>query len=139
MHQLKQKHVVMLMTTTLGDKDMLRLWKVLGNMPTGLLATGDCIPLILDTGCTTSGMGYSDDFVPGSLNTLSTPVVMSGIAGGMQVTQSGIVHYEILNHAGDVSVLETEAYFMRGLNCHLISPQGYMHSNADPNIKFQAD
>jgi len=127
------------MTTTLGDEDMLQLQKVLSDMPTGLLVTGDCILLILDTGCTTPGMGYSDDFMPRSLNTLSTPVIMSGIAGGMQVTQSGIVCCEILNDAGDVSVLETKAYFMPGLNCHLISPQGYMHSNTDPNIKFQAD
>jgi len=70
-------------------------------MPTGLLATGDCILLILDTGCMTSGMGYPDDFVSGSLQTLSTPVIMSGIAGGMQVTQSGTVCYEILNDAGN--------------------------------------
>jgi len=100
---------------------MLWLWKVLGDMPTGLLATGDCVPLILDTGCTASGMKYSDDFVSRSLHTLSTRVIISGHARGMQVTQS--VCYEILNDTGDVSVLETKAYFMPGLNCHLISPQ----------------
>jgi hypothetical protein len=92
--------------------------------------------LIVDTGCSHSATGCSDDFIPGSIRDLDTPLEMEGIAGGLEIRQMGRVRYELLTDGGDVHVLETSAYLIPELPCRLFSPQAYFqeqfHLGLDP-------
>jgi hypothetical protein len=74
-----------------NDVDRDRLRKVLDDLPQGLLGVGDSFELIFDTGCSKTGTGFKEDFVPGSLKDLDQPIQMDGIAGGLEIKQEGLV------------------------------------------------
>jgi hypothetical protein len=50
---------------------------------------------------------------------------MDGIAGGLDIAQEGTVRYEVLDDKGELQVIETDAYLIPTLGCHLFSPQAY--------------
>ena len=70
-----------MMTGAISKEDRVRLRKVLDDVPQGLLAVGDSFELIFDTGCTKTGTGFTEDFIPGTLQDLDEPIRMDGIAG----------------------------------------------------------
>ena len=133
----KYKRHGQMMTCKIQTDDLMILQRVIDDVPQGLLTAADSFDLIIDTGCTKTGTGFASDFVPGSLRNLSSPVKMSGIAGGLSIKQEGTVRYEVLDDQGELQVLEVEAYLMPGLNCRLLSPQTYFkqlrQSGKDPN------
>ena len=61
---------------------------------------------------------------------------MSGIAGGLQVTQYGTVQYEVQLPDANIWSIETEAYFMPNLKCRLLSPQSYIEHLGCTRAKF---
>lgn len=114
-----------MLTGKIKEQDRLRLIQVLEDLPQGLLAAGDSLELIVDTGCTKTGTGYVEDFVPGTLKALDQPILMDGIAGGLEITKAGVVRYEVLDDTGELQVIEADAYYIPSLNCRLFSPQSY--------------
>lgn len=90
-----------LLTGSVGSEDMLRLQRTLADMPSFMLGETGTFDLIIDTGCSCGATGVEDDFVEGSLKDLDEPVFMKGIAGGIKITQRGIVRYEILVDNGE--------------------------------------
>ena len=111
------------------SEDMQRLRKTLEEMPQGLLTSTDSFQLIVDSGCTLSSTPDPLDFIPGTLQPLIHPVRMDGIAGGLTVTKSGTVRYEIIDDRGDVHPLEMQAYYLPQLKTRLLSPQAFLKSN----------
>jgi hypothetical protein len=124
----RHKRCGLLATTKLNNEDMTRLRQVLSDFePQSLYSstTSDSFYLIVDTGCSHSATGCSDDFIPGSIRDLDTPLEMEGIAGGLEIRQMGRVRYELLTDGGDVHFLETSAYLIPELPCRLFSPQAH--------------
>ena len=148
-HNLRRyKRKGVMMTGKISEEDCTRLRKVLEDLPQGLLSEGDSFQLILDTGCTKTGTGYKDDFIPGTLRDLPTPVRMDGIAGGLTISQVGMVRWEVLDNKNEVQVIETEAYLIPDLHCRLFSPQAYftelhkkggdIHETAELRVKHHS-
>ena len=134
----KTKHGLMV-TTKLTDEDRVRLRQVIEDLPSGCLTHNDSFDLIFDTGCAKICTGFKADFLPGSLQDLSSPARMDGIAGGLDILQEGMVRCEVLDNNGDVQVITASACFVPDLPCRLFSPQAYMdelHSSGlDPEEK----
>lgn len=124
-HLRRYKKEGVMMTATVKDEDRVRLRKVLEDLPQGLLAVGDSFSLIFDTGCTKTGTGYIEDFIPDTLKDFKEPIRMDGIAGGLMIKQEGRVRYEVVDDSGGVQVIETTAYYIPELRCRLFSPQAY--------------
>jgi hypothetical protein len=115
-------------TTNLKQEDMTRLRQVLAEYePQSLYSSTakDSFHLIVDSGCSHSATSCPEDFIPGTLRDLTTPVEMEGIAGGLVIRQKGRVRFELLTDDGEVHVLETTAYLMPELPCRLFSPQAH--------------
>ena len=133
----KYKRQGVMMVASIKDDDKRRLRMVLDDLPMGMLSEGDSFQLILDTGCTKTGTGYVEDFLPDTLQDLPTPVRMDGIAGGLTIKQVGMVRYEVLDNKSEVQVIETEAFYLPDLKCRLFSPQAYFEeqfkNGADPH------
>ena len=51
------------------------------------------------------------------MTTLEQPIMMDGIAGGLQITQKGIIKCEVVTTTGKIRSLEYEAYYIPGLKC----------------------
>jgi hypothetical protein len=147
MHQLqKYKRSGLLSTTRLCDDIHLCLhWKI-ADEPIGFLSQGEDFDLIIDTGCIKTGTGYIDDIIPGSLHYLPIPIQMDEIAGGLKNQQEGKVKYEFVDDKGNIQSIETDAYHIPKLKCHLFSPQAYFQpmlddsndSNEDCGLSFKA-
>jgi hypothetical protein len=125
-HLRKYKRGGVIMTATVSELDRVRLRKVLREIPQGLLGAGDSFELIFDTGCTKTSTGFVEDFVVGTLEDLSTPIHMNGIAGGLEIKQQGTVRYEVLDDKGELQVLETNAFYIPSLCCRLFSPHTFI-------------
>ena len=126
----------MLNSLKLKSLDLRRLQLVLEDLPQGLLAADDSFPLIFDTGCSKTTTGFKTDFDPGSLKTLPTPLTMTGIAGGLQVKEIGIVSYDVQLPTAKIMTIKTEAYYMPHLKCRLFSPQSYQEFLNCPDAEF---
>ena len=128
-----------MLTGKIREQDWLQLIQVLDDLPQGLLAAGDSLKLIVDTGCTKTETGYVEDFLPGTLKALEQPILIDGIAGGLKITKAGVVRYKVLDDAGELQVIEADAYYIPSLNCRLFSPQSYFrqlqHDGKDPDEK----
>ena len=131
----------LMMTAGIKDTDRTRLRMVLEDLPQAMLAEGDSFQLILDTGCTKTGTGFIEDFIPGTLHDLPSPVRMDGIAGGLTIKQVGTVRYEVLDNKSEVQVIETEAFYIPDLKCRLFSPQAYFEElyqkGLDPHVQAE--
>ena len=57
----------------------------------------DAINLIVDSGCSFSCTNDARDIVTGTLETLPEPVILGGIAGGVEVKQKGIAKWETVD------------------------------------------
>ena len=101
-----------------------------------LLTNDSSFDVIFDTGCTQSGTGFMEDFVPGTLKDLPHPLHMAGVAGGVEVTQRGIMKFEVVTDSGEIRSIESPAFLIPGFKCRLFSPQGYMRQMNDTNAKF---
>ena len=108
----KYKRDGLMLTGKIKEQDQMRLIQVLEDLPQGLLAAGDSLELIVDTGCTKTGTGYMEDFLPGTLKDLEQPILMDGIAGGLEITKAGVVRYEVLDDKGELQVIEADAYYI---------------------------
>jgi len=107
-----------------------------------LASTGNSFSAIVDTGCSITCTNSPHDFVPGTLRALPKPIILGGIAGGLQVREQGIVHWEFLNDFGMIKTLETKAFLQEELPCRLLSPQAFLrHSsqNVSDNFRFFHD
>lgn len=121
-------------------KDIAML-NLLDDTPKGLLSSTDSFEIIFDTGCSRTGTGYIEDFVKGSLKPTPHPFKIDGIVGAIEVTQEGLVHYEVLDDNAKVKTIEVPAYYMPGMNVRLLSPQTYFkylrNSGHDPQEKSE--
>ena len=125
----------MLMTAKLTHTEIDDVRKTLESLPKGLLQSDDMKPLIIDTGCSKTVSGFIDDFVPESLKDLDSPNQMEGIGGSLTATKEGKVRYEVINDSGEISVIETNAFYMPKLKCRLFSPQTYLAEFQDENME----
>ena len=110
-------------TSNIQPKTMSRLRKALEASPCHLLSEDDTFELIMDSGCSKSVSPHLSDFVPGSLVDLAIPLTMDGIAGQIVAHQKGRLRYEILNDAGEMTVLTCDGYHIPELKIRLFSPQ----------------
>jgi hypothetical protein len=139
-NQLRRyKRSGLLSTTRLCDDIRLRLRRKIADEPIGFLSCGGDFDLIIDTGCTKTGTGYVNDFIPGSLRNLPIPIQMDGIAGGLKIQQEGKVKYEFVNDKGNIQSIETDAYHIPKLQCRLFSPQAYFRQMLDDGIDTNED
>ena len=100
--------------------------QAIDDLPCGLSGAGPPIKrVILDTGCSRSCSGYQDDFVPGSLRALPQRISMKGVAGSLEATHVGLLHYETVNDAGNKVVLRTTGLYFPELRARLFSPQSH--------------
>jgi hypothetical protein len=100
------------------------------------MGSGDDFVNIIDTGCSNGATGSEDDFVPESLKKLSEPVLMDGIAGGLVISQKGIIQCQIITATGKIRTLEYEAYLVPGLKCRLFSPQRFIAKQTSDSCKY---
>jgi hypothetical protein len=99
-----------LLTGKLNADLRLRLRRIISEEPQGLLSSSSDFELIVDTGCTKTGTGFVEGFIPGTLTNLDRPIRMDGIAGGLAIKQEGKVRYEIIDDNGRVQEIIAEAY-----------------------------
>jgi hypothetical protein len=132
----KYRKYGMLNTPKLPPNELKRLQAALEDLPQGLLTAEDSFPLIFDTGCSKTATGFKADFDPGSLHDLPNPLIMTGIAGGLEVTQVGTVSYDVQMPNAEITTIQTDAYYMPHLKCRLISPQSYQQFMNCPNSEF---
>ena len=92
-------------------------------------------PVVLDTGCTRTVTFDKADFVDGTLQDLPETKSLSGIGGGLPVTQEGIVRYEVLSPQGEVVQIETPAYHCPDLKIRLFSPQDFFRHSEGGELK----
>ena len=121
----KYKRHGMLMTCKLPEATRLQVLDALQSLPNQLIQKGDVIPLIMDTGASRTVTGMKDDFLPGTLHDLATPLVLGGVEGKLVAEQAGTVRYEMLDDAGELVVVECEAIYSPTLCCRLFSPQTF--------------
>ena len=57
---------------------------------------------------------------------LFTPLAMEGMAGQLIAKQKGTIRYEVINDAGELSVLETKGYYLPGIQLRLFCLQAYL-------------
>ena len=57
---------------------------------------------IADSGCSHSCTPCKDDFIPGTLQKLDQPMTLGGIAGSLQIEWQGMVHWETIDHFGNI-------------------------------------
>ncbi len=125
-------------TTKVKKKDLGKLRGVLEYTSlAGFINPDDHFEVIVDTGCTVTSTPNKSDFVRGSLTTLDSPVIMEGVGGDLEVQQKGIVKWEVINDAGEISVLEFQAYYMPEIQVRLFSPQDWMNQNQDDKSEFR--
>ena len=94
-----------------------------------LIKKDDNFKLIFDYGCSKTVSPCKIDFIAGSLMDLVTPLSMEGIAGKLIVKQKGTIQYEVINNAGELSVLDTKGYYLPGLQLRLFRPQAYLNEH----------
>lgn len=68
-------------------EDIIRLHAVLRNAPKAMITERLTFELIFDSGSTFTATGEESDFVTGTLKALDTPIHMTGISGGLNVTK----------------------------------------------------
>jgi hypothetical protein len=136
-----KRNGVMLVGKVKTEDIQQRLRRHIIDEPVGLLTTNGDFDLIIDTGCTKTATGFTEDFLPGSLKDLARPIRMDGIAGGLDIKQEGKVKYEIVDDRGSVQELIVNAFYIPGLGCRLFSPQDYFRQlkkdGLDPDGKSQ--
>ena len=118
-----RRGILNIMKLSASQRD--RVFEVVNHMPEQLLQSGDVCTVIADTGASSSVTGYKDDFVPGSLKRLTSPILYDGIAGSQLATHIGLARYETFDDNGNLAVLEHETQYVAGMNCRLLSPQSY--------------
>jgi len=103
-----------------------------------LASTSNSFTAVVDTGCSITCTNSPHDFIPGTLRALARPITLGGIAGGLQVREQGLVHWEFINDFGVVEALETKAFLQEDLPCRLLSPQAFLrHSSQTVGDSFQ--
>ena len=112
-NQLRQfKHSGILKTSKLKGKLLDQVRGALKELPTELLHEGQVLPIICDTGCSKTCVGFKNDFKPGSLVPLEYPLPMDGVAGTLFATHKGILQYELLNDEEGLTTLETQSLYV---------------------------
>jgi hypothetical protein len=93
---------------------------------------------IADSGCSITCTNCSDDFLPGTMEELPSPITLGGIAGGLTVTQCGQVAWETVDDFGNIVSLQTKAFLQEQLPCRLFSPQAFLkHSSQKVDDHFR--
>ena len=123
-----------LLMSKLQRDDQARLHQALEDLPDHFIDHNNIKTSIFDTGATYTSTGFIDDFIPGTLMELDTPIKLDGIAGSLTATQKGIIHHHVLTSDGSKATLDMEAMFMPGLSSRLISPQKLLWSLAQPTV-----
>ena len=122
----KNNHALLGTNAPINEEDLKRLQATLGDLPQGLLANGDSFNLIFDSGCTRASTGFREDFIDGTLQTLPTPVIMTGIAGGLEIKEHGLVRYQVVTDNGSIKTIEIPAYLMPTLPSSPPRPQAIL-------------
>ena len=91
--------------------------------------------LIVDSGCSLTFTPHKEDFI--QMITLTEPQTLQGVGGNVEVTQCGIARYEVINTTGNVSVLETVAYYHPSLKFRLFSPQSFFAQSKEQGGTFE--
>ena len=86
-------------------------------------SAGGDLPVIIDTGATTSLACRLGDFI-GELRPVD--ITIHGIGSQMKVMGIGTVRWKIMDQLGVVEIIETEAYFLPETTVNLFSPQSYI-------------
>ena len=132
----------MLMTARLSPEGAYHIRESLESMPASLFTPNDSKYVIVDTGASTCATSEKSDFVTGTLQELSQPFALDGIAGSIKGKHLGKCRYEVLADDGSIAVMETNAYYAPGMNSTLFSPQHYFlqqHTNGYKNYKMTVD
>jgi hypothetical protein len=115
-----------LMLTKLQAVDQTSVLNALKSLPDTLFDSGDLKSSIIDTGASYHATGFLDDFVPGTLSDLPTPMKLDGIAGSLEATKQGLIRHVVLSDSGTEETLEMQAVYMPRVETRLISPQLYL-------------
>ena len=87
------------------------------------------IQAVMDTGASHSCSPSVDDFLPGSLKPLNTPIKIGGIAGDLPVTHEGTLQWETLGDDGSIVDFKTQGLLVPALPTRLFSPQSYLRDH----------
>ena len=80
----------------------------------------------METGFSIITNGLIYDFVEGTLLQLCHPHLMYGIGAYLEDNHDVILHYEVINDEGKVSVLEVTDIFITDFKCILLIPQDHL-------------
>jgi hypothetical protein len=86
---------------------------------------------IMDTGCSLSCTNSKDDFRPGTLTKLPSPIQLGGIAGDLDIEYQGMVDWETIDNFGNVVTFTTLALYHQQLPGRLFSPQAYLREQSE--------
>lgn len=103
----------------------------------GTVATTTNLPIVFDTGASTSVTPLREDF----LGSLELPQVHSlhGLKGAIEVKGTGIVSWPIIDMYGVTRTIKTRAHYVPGANIRLFSPQVYFQDNAGGSSTITRD
>ena len=121
LRQFKAKGI--LRTKKIKGQLLEDLRALLSKLPSELLHEGQVIPVICDTSCSRTSSGFVDDFQPGSLVPLETPIQMDGVAGTLHATHIGRMQFECLNDHDRLTTVETYRLLVPNIGCCLLSPR----------------
>ena len=123
-------------TGRLTDPDLQLVRALHAEDPSGIQVNGDGFFTVFDSGASYCANGFKEDFVPGSLRSLSQPITLDGIAGDLTFEQEGTVHYEWISADGQVIQKDVRSLYNPKLSIRLISPQVMLDDLADDKSMF---
>ena len=88
------------------------------------------VPTVIDSGASKSLSPFRDDFI--SFRPFKAAI--NGIGATCNIAGIGTVHWNIMDQKGEISIIETEAYFVPAANIRLYSPQNDFKSHCDGEL-----
>ena len=89
----------------------------------------DVMQAVMDTGASHSCSPSAADFLPGSLQPLTDPIRIGGIAGDLPVTHEGTLQWETLGNDGSIVKFHTKGLLVPKLPTRLFSPQSFLRDD----------
>ncbi len=86
---------------------------------------------IADTGCSYSATPHATDCDPGSIQKLSEPIPLGGIAGGLKIEYIGTITLETIDKEGNIIPFKDEVLINPDLPHRLLSPQAFVSHHPD--------
>ena len=82
---------------------------------------------IVDTGASNTCVNDMTLVIPSSLQKLSVPIEVDGIAGGCLVEYTCVIEFECVDKNGNTFSKRAQAYYHPELPCTLLSPQAFLY------------